>query len=54
MMYLIRIVQINSKNMPHLVFIVFVEVLRPSQHKTDHIEHGQFSEPHFYWAGLVL
>ena len=33
---------------------VCVEVLRPSQTQWGHVEHGQFTKPHVYWAGLVL
>ena len=33
---------------------VCVEVLRPSQLNGGHVERGQFTLPHIYWAGLVL
>ena len=44
------------ENSQPVFFITFVcvEVLRPSQPSGAHVERGQFTYPHIYWAGLVL
>ena len=38
----------------YLFCFVCVEVLRPSQPNGGHVERGQFTLPHIYWADLVL
>ena len=47
-------VQVNLLPNVWFTWFVCVEVLQPSQPKWGHVKRGQFTQPHVYWAGLVL